>query len=45
MREDQHNMFKTFKKKNNQEIRSFRKTSKSNDNNQQILSFCDEQKS
>jgi len=45
MREDRHDMFKTFKKKqNNQEIRSFHKTSVSNDNSQQTLSFCDEQK-
>jgi len=45
MCQDQQNMFKTFKKQNNHESRSFRKLSKSNDNSQQILSFCDEQKS
>jgi len=45
MCEDRRNMFKTLKKQNNQEIRPFHKTSKSNDNSQQILSFCDEQKS
>jgi len=34
-----------LKNQNNQEISSFRKSSKSNDNSHQILSFCDEQTS
>jgi len=33
-----------LKNQNNQQIRAFRKTSKSKDNSQQVLPFCEQQK-